>query len=745
MQASGSIAVHEPYVGQSLNRPEDVPLTRGEAVFIADMEREGQLHARVVRSDVAHARIRSIETAEALATDGVVAVITAADLPPVEIPIRMPLGDVESQRKALQPPLARDRVRYVGEPIAVVVAPSARTAEDAAATVFLESEELDPVLSVAAGAEPGAPTLHDALDGNVADRLHWRLGDVDALFAAADAVVSERLNLQRHTGVPMETRGLVAEWDDATGRLTMWGAAKVKHFNRAALAELLDLDEEAINLVECEVGGAFGVRGELYPEDFLIAWLARSLGRPVKWIEDRIEHLVATNHSRQQEHVLEIAARADGTLLAFRDRARSDMGAYVRTHGAMVQVATSTQLNGGYRWQGYEIEHELVLTNKTPTGTYRGPGGVEASFVRERLIDRLAAELGISPLELRRRNLIDPEELPYEVGYDQGPPPYVHDCGDYPALWDKLLATAGVDQLRGELELRRGAGELVGIGTATFAEVAVIGPWEQARVEPLADGRFRVALGVSSVGQGVRTALGQLAADALGVRLEDVVIDYHSTDSTPFGFGAFASRVTTVGGNAVVAAVEDLRERAREAAAERGDLPLHELGVVGEGKFEKPEMSVGFGAALALTSVDRETGMPVLERLLVATELGNPINPAMVHGQIIGAAAQGIGGALLESFTYDDYGQPLSTTFADYMLPTATDVPPIEVVSEVVPATDNPLGLGPAGENGIYGVAPAIANALADALGERPGLLTELPLTPERIWRAVSERSAATE
>ncbi|HEY2056256.1 MAG TPA: xanthine dehydrogenase family protein molybdopterin-binding subunit [Solirubrobacterales bacterium] len=726
----GAVQQISAYRGRSLRRPEDIPLTEGKAKFVGDISRPGQLFARVVRSNVAHGRLLGIELDDARSVEGVAAVVTAADLPDVRVPIRMPLGNLEQQEKALQPPLARDRVRYVGEPLAVVVATSPAIAEDAAALIFADVEEVEPVLDAPAGATADAPVLHEALGDNIADRVYWRKGDVDALFDAADVVVSERLTTQRHTGVPMETRGLLAEWDSATERLTIWGAAKVKHFNRAALAGMLGLEEEALNLVECEVGGGFGVRGELYPEDYLIAWLARDLGRPVKWIEDRIEHLVAANHSREQVHVLEIAARADGTLLAFRDNAHSDMGAYIRTHGSIVQVAASTQLPGGYRWQGFEIDHALVLTNKTPTGTYRGPGGVEVSFVRERLLDTLAGKLGIAPTELRRRNLITPADSPYTVDYDVGPPPYVHDHGDYLAIWDEMIERAGGEALVERLRERRAAGETVGFGTATFAEVAVIGPWEQARVTAEADGTFRVAIGVSSVGQGVRTALGQIAADALGVDFESVVVDYGSTDATPFGFGAFASRVTTVGGNAVHLACEDLVRKGLEP------------GNVGEGKFDKPGMSVGFGGAVAVIAVDPETGVLTIERLIVATELGNPVNPEMVRGQIVGAAAQGVGGALLESFVYDEVGQPLSTTFADYMLPTATDVPEIEIVSEVVPAVDNPLGLGPAGENGIYGVAPAIANALVDALGDRPGLATDLPLTPERIWDAVREANA---
>jgi carbon-monoxide dehydrogenase large subunit len=751
------------WVGRSFSRPEDIPLVRGEAAFVADIVREGQLYARVVRSAAAHGAIRLVELDAAVRYPGVVTVITAADLPDVRVPIRMGLGDVASQEKALQPPLARDRVRYVGEPVAVVVARDPATAEDAAAKVFVDVDEFAVVVDTESALAPGAPVLHDALGGNVADRLRWRKGDVDALFACADVVVSDQFRVQRHSGVPMETRGLLADWDEAAGKLTMWGAAKVKHFNRAALATMLGLAEDAINLIECEVGGGFGVRGELYPEDYLIAWLARSLRKPVKWIEDRIEHMVATNHSREQDHRLDIAATADGRLLAFRDRANSDMGAYIRTHGAIVPVATSSMFPGPYAWEGFEIDHALILTNKTPTGTYRGPGGVEGAFVRERLLDQLAARLGTSPLKLRRKNLIRRQQFPFTIAYDEGQGGYTHDTGDYVHLWDALMAHAGGDELIASVAQRRHAGELVGLGTASFIEAAVIGPWEQARVIPEPNRRMRVAVGVSSVGQGVRTVLGQIAADALGVPFEDVDIDYHSTDATPFGFGTFASRVTTVAGNAVAVAITNLHERAREAAAAYLDvdardlhidghvvrasdgaaIALSALGCIGEGKFDKPDLSVGCGAALAVVAIDAETGMTSIERLVIANELGNPVNPMLVNGQLVGAAAQGIGGALFESLAFDEFGQPLSTTFADYLLPTATDVPPIEVVMVEVDVSTNPLGLGPAGENSIYGIAPAIANAVADAVGDGSGVCTTLPLTPERIWAAVTASSQA--
>lgn len=746
------------YIGRSMLRPEDVPLVKGKAEFVGDINRPGQLHARIVRSDAAHGRLLSIHTEDALGHPGVVGVFTGADLPAVRVPIRMQVGDVPRQSLATQPPLAVDRVRYVGEPLAVVVARDPLAAEDAAAQVYPELEELDVIADAASGLSGGSPTLHESLGNNLVDRLRWRIGHVDEALAQAAVVVREELYVQRHTGVPLETRGIVAAWDPELRRLTIWGAAKVKHFNRAALAEMLGLEEDRINLLESEVGGGFGVRGELYPEDFLIPWLSMQLERPVKWIEDRIEHLVATNHSREQTHVLEIGAAADGRLVALRDRICVDMGAYVRTHGAMVPLSTGGQVPGPYDWDAVEIEADCVLTNKTPTGTYRGPGGVEAAFARERLLDRLATELGLSPAELRRRNLLAPERFPHRVTFDEGFGGFTHDTGDYPGLWDTLLERSDYEAIRSECARRRSDGEIVGVGTAAFAEVAVVGPWEQARIVPEPDGRFTVALGVSSVGQGVRTSLGQIAADALGVAFERIVIDYHSTDDVPFGFGAFASRVTTVGGNAIGAAARELQDRSCLEAAQRfgvtaaeveiegdvlrgpngGEFTLFELGCIGEARFDKEELSVGFGACLAVVSADPDTGVTEIERLVLANDIGRPVNPMLVRGQLIGAAAQGVGGAVLEEFVYNEHGQPLAVTMADYLLPTALDVPSIELIESPVTVPNNPMGLGPAGENGIYGVAPAIANALADAVGERPGLFTRLPLTPEAVWAALA-------
>jgi aerobic carbon-monoxide dehydrogenase large subunit len=738
-------------IGAELLRREDLPLLTGSSCFVADVERAGQLYARVVRSQVAHGLLRGVDAEAAREHSAVVAVFTAADLPDIRIPIRLPFAETPEANRALQPPLAVDRVRYVGEPIALVVATDPYAVEDAAELVFADVDELDPAVDLTEAAEAGAPILHPALGTNVVNRIPMSSGDVDAAFAEADVVVRERLVVHRHTAAPMETRGLVAEWDESAGRLTVWGAAKVKHFNRAVLARLLELPPESVRLVEVDVGGGFGVRGEFYPEDFLVPFAAVALRRPVKWIEDRLEHLVATNHAREQVHEIEVAARADGTLLAFRDRAWCDQGAYVRTQGLMPPVLSATSLPGPYRWRTFSIEAAGVLTNRTPVGTYRAPGVAEAGFVRERMVDLVARELGLDPAEVRRKSLVPSGEMPFTFDLGPGPPPLVYESGDYPGTFDRLLDEAGYERLLAERTRRRAAGELVGIGLSAFVEPGGVGPFERAAIAPTAAGEFVVSVASSSLGQGIRTSLAQIAADALGVPFERVQVRHHDTDEIPEGFGAFASRTTVLCGNAIVVAARDLRAKAAELADTPPDgvdlgaqaALLAERGVEGLGTFEKEGLSFSFGANLAVAAVDAETGKVSIERYVVAFDVGRAINPALVRGQLVGAAVQGIAGALLERLDYDELGQPLSTSFVDYLLPTADDVPDVDVIVVEHPTPANPLGIKGAGEGGIAGTLGAVANAVDDALHETGVRVTRLPLTPAAVRALLVEAGNA--
>jgi aerobic carbon-monoxide dehydrogenase large subunit len=695
-------------IGENAPRRRDVELVSGRARYVADLSVPGEAWLRVVRSPLAHARLSGIDAAAARAATGVLGVYTAADLPDGRIPIRLPFAATPRAEVVLQPPLARDVVRYVGEPVAFVVAEDAHAAEDAAELVVLDLDPLAPCVDPIAAAADGAPLVHEALGSNVVETVPIRYGDVEAAFAAADVVVRRRLAVQRQTGAPLETRGLLAE-PGGDGRLTLWGAAKVKHFNRGAIAALLGLDPAALRLVEVDVGGGFGVRGEVYPEDVLVPWAALRLGRPVKWIEDRAEHLVATNHAREQVHEVAVAASADGSLLAFTSTAWIDQGAYVRTQGILPAFVAVHHLPGPYVWQAFEVTGHAMLTNRTPIGTYRGPGMTEAAFVRERALDLVAGELGIDPIELRRRNLVPAERMPFV--YDLGEqPPIVYDSGDFPAFFERLLADTGAE----------GAPHTpgTGIGVAAYAEMGGIGPFEDASVEARDDGSVVVRAGVASLGQGVETVLAQIAAAELGLPLERVTVRFHDTDDVASGFGSFASRSTTVAGNAVALAARELRARGGLGSA--------------TARYEKEHPSYSFGAALSVVSVDGDTGRVRVLRHVVAHDVGRAVNPALVRGQLAGAAAQGIAAALFEELPYDADGTPLAISFADFLIPTAAELPEVETIVIEHPV-DSPTGVKGAGEAGMSGTPAAVANAVAAALGPAGASVDGLPLTPARV------------
>ena len=697
-------------IGTDARRSGDERHLRGAGRFVADVSLPGLVHARVVRSPLAHARLEAVRVDAALALPGVLAVLTAADVPDVRIPIRIPFGARPEAEEALQPLLSREVVRYVGEPVAIVVAADPYTAEDAAELVELELDELDAAVEL-----EQAPVI---------TRLATTHGDVDATFARADVVVARRLHVQRQIAAPLETRGLVAE-PDAAGRVTVWGAAKVKHWNRQAIASLLGLEPALVRLVELDVGGGFGARGELYPEDVLIPFAALRLGHPVQWIEDRAEHLVATNHAREQVHDLEIAASADGRLLAFRDRAWCDQGAYVRTQGLLPAMLPGDHLPGPYAWEAFAIEAAAVRTNRTPVGTYRAPGMTEAAFVRERVLDVVAGKLGLDPVELRRRNLVPAERMPFT--FDRGPdaPPIVYESGDFPAFFERLLAECDIGALRDEVASRRARGEMVGIGVAAGVELGAIGPFEDASVTAETDGTFSVRVGVGSLGQGVETVLAQIAAEELGVALDRVEVRHHDTDDVAGGFGSYASRSTVVAGNAVALAARALLERLAGGASV--------LPVEAAARYEQPHPSFSFGAALSVVALDPATGVVRAERHAVAHDVGRAVNPALLRGQLAGAAAQGIAAALYEELPYDETGQPLAVSLADYLLPTAAEVPEVRTVVLEHPVEGNPLGVKGGGEAGMVCSPAAVANAVADALGEAGQGVDRLPLTPPRV------------
>ena len=754
----------EAYVGRSIPRVEDQRLLTGTGRYGDDFDCEGQLYAHVVRSPVSHGVLRGVDTSAAKQRPGVVAVITAADVPEVSVPVR--LFPTKNAVRALQAPLARDRVRYVGDPVAVVVAESPYVAEDAGEDVQVDLEELAPVLGALDAAAADATLLMPEIGTNVIDEVEIAHGDdLDAVFADADVVVTKRFHIQRHGAVPMETRTLLAQYDPEAESVTVWGAAKVKHFNRKILSDLLGMPEERIRCIEGEVGGGFGARGEFYPEDYLIPWLAIELNRPVKWSEDRRENLIALNHSREQEWEVSYAATNEGELLAFRAEAWWNQGAYARTHGSvLLPMLMLNHMPGPYRWKAYAATAGTVLSNKTPAGTYRGPGQYEPTFVRERMVDLVAREVGLDPAEMRRRNLVSQADMPYDSGLpdvDTGNP-VLYDEGNFPLVYEGLLERVGHERLREEVDARRARGECVGLGVTAFIEMGNPGVFEQARVVAEADGTFTAHVGVASVGQGVETVLSQVAADLLGVPIERVAVRYQDTATVPEGQGAFSSRATVWGGYAISGAAAELIEQARNAAAdhfeappeivrieggvariEEGqrklEVPLGELGLEAFYRYEPPGGShIQVGANVGMVEVDRESGGVKLLSFAIAYEVGKAVNPELLVGQVQGSAVQGFGGALFEEFSYGPDGQPLSTSFLDYALPTAAEMPPIDVqIVELGHTTDeDPLaGAKGGGEGGIIAAGATIANAVADALGPAGGELDSLPIMPETVQR----------
>lgn len=742
---------------------------------MADVSFPGQLHMRVVRSPVASGRIIGVESGEVEKGTGVVAVWSAADvahIPPIDFRMTVVPG-LEPYR---QPILANGFVRYVGEPVAVVFADDPYLAEDAADAVFIDIDELGPDLDAT---NPGR--FHPDLPAEAAIVVK-EYGDLEQAFASAKEVVELRLSVGRHSGVPMETRGAVATWDSDSATLRMYGAAKVPHYNRSALASMLGLEEEHVHLHEGHVGGGFGVRGELYPEDVLVCAAAMKFDRPVKWIEDRRENLIATNHSRDQVHRVRAAVGGDGFVLGIEDEFWQDQGGYVRTHAVTVSDLTAALLAGPYVVPAFRSRGHVVLTNKTPAGTYRAPGRYEGSFVRERLFDAIAGRLQIDPVELRRVNLIGPEEMPFERGVDALGTSVVYDSGRYAEALETALTALNRLSLREEVASRRAGGELVGLGLALFVEKSGLGPNDEVRVTIGKAGNVEVVTGAASLGQGMETAIAQVCADYLGADLTAIDVIHGQTDLIGQGMGAFASRVTVMTGSATARASAELKSKVLAVAgdlleADPADLDLTDglisvkdfpgasrltLADVAEALASRPDLAPGHGSQLEATSVfttthmtypygahaamveiDAETYECQVVRYLIVYDVGRAINPMLIDGQIVGAAAQGIGGALFEDFVYDDNGQPLATSFMDYLLPTVSEMPDVTaIITEAAPSPLNPLGVKGAGEGGINAAGAAIAAAIDDALGV-PGAVTALPVTPDRIRELLAGRAWA--
>ncbi len=762
----------QPYIGAAIRRKEDRRFLTGTGQFVDDVKLPNMVHAAVVRSPHAHARIVNIDTRAAQRMDGVIAVLTYRDMEAQVTPRPIPLRNrsYPGIERFLQYPLPHHKVRYAGEPVAVVIAASRYVAEDALDGVRVDYEPLTAVVDVWQSMRDEV-LLFEEHGTNVAYAFASALGDVDQAFRQADYTRKETLRCHRHTANPMETRGLVARYDPGRQALTVWGETKVPHFNRGVLASMLDLPEHRIHFIEPDVGGGFGVRGEFYPENFLIPFAAMHVGRPVKWIEDRREHLISANHSREHVCELEVAAQRDGTILGLRAKIYGALGGYARTHGAFVPVSTAALLTGPYRIPNYEWDVKCVLTNKVGMGTYSAPGRYESCFFRERMLDIVAADLGIDPAALRQKNLIPPTAMPYPVGRTR-PEDYVitYDSGDYPALLKKALEMLDYEALKSSGGQSQD-GKYHGIGTACFVKSTGTGiPYEGARVIVTGPDQVAVYLGVATLGQGHETVMAQICADGLGVPLDYVAVYHGNTDFMPYGGGTSASRVTTLGGNAVYGAAQNVREKilrlsarylevnpdelefaqghvyrtgdqCREPVLTLGEVlglaspaSAHHQGEIGledTHYFKSSQECYPCGAHAVHVAVDPETDQIDILKYVIAEDVGHVINPLLLSGQAIGAAAQGVGATLLEELVYDDDGQLLSGTFMDYLLPTSQEVPAFELaILDLAPSPINPLGVKGAGEIGIVATGAALSNAVSNALGVQ---VTTLPLSPNRV------------
>jgi aerobic carbon-monoxide dehydrogenase large subunit len=753
-------------IGDPVTRLEDHDLVTGAARFVADINFPGQLYMWVARSQVAHGKIRAIYIAEAEAMPGVVAVWTAANsknLPKI--------GFRDSNREDLepycQPILADKKVRYIGEPLAVIFAEDPYLAEDAEQVIMADIERLPPVMK--ADQEPG-----EFSEGfsTAATQINAGYGDVESAFDTAFKTVSLELEIGRHSGVPMETRGAVARYDSDRDILELHGAAKVPHRNREQIARLLGRDKDSVNLFEYHVGGGFGVRGELYPEDLLACIAAMKLQRPVKWIEDRREHFLATNHSREQIHRIKAAVDSEGVISAIENVFFHDQGAYVRTHGTRVAELSAAMLPGPYLIPNYKVTGYFRLTNKTPAATYRAPGRYETTFVRERLMDAIADALDIDRITVRQRNLIPASAMPFKRPVSALGEVIEYDSGDYSGLLDKALTRFDWHKRQRLIENRRQRGELVGLGIGMFVEKSGLGPTDSVKMAVCPDGKIEVITGGASLGQGFETVIAQICAGTMEVDYDIFRIIHGQTDRIAEGLGAHATRATVMTGSASRIAAEQLKKNILRTAGEKLQLPESELildrsgirtvsesgpsisyaklrevagpdALCSEGTFYTDHMCYPYGIHLAQISIDPQTAIPKIEQYLIAYDVGRAVNPMLIHGQLIGGFVQGLGGALFEEFRYDEQGEPLSCTFADYLLPTATECPPVEILlAEDAPSPRNPLGLKGAGEGGINAVGATIASAIGDAT-DMPGKVVCLPLSPIRVRQLISNRISA--
>ncbi len=764
------------WFGAPVKRNEDPRLLTGQGVFVDDIQLPGMLHAAVLRSPHAHARILRVDVRRALEHPDVVLVLTHRDLPPglrEPLPKLIPHPDLRHHKT--QYALAPDKVRHVGEPVAFVVATSRYAAEDALELIEVDYEPLPAVVDLEEAAAGRPALVHEDIGTNVAAHSVQRVGDYEAARARAHLVLARRFVVDRGCASPMETRGVVASWDARTRQLTVWDSTQAPIPIRNGLASLFGLAQKDVRVIAPDVGGGFGPKIMMfYPEEVLVPLAAMRLGRPVKWIEDRREHFLATNHERTQIHDAEIALDRDGHILGVRTVFLHDAGAYI-PYGLIVPIVAECTLPGPYRIPNYHAEFRAVFTNKTIVSPYRGAGRPHGVFVMERLLDLAARQLGLDRAEIRRRNFIQPDQFPYSVGLIyQDNAPLVYDSGNYPAALERALEAVGYDRWPEEKARYRAEGRRVGLGFACYVEGSGIGPYEGCRVTVEPSGKVYVATGVGTQGQGHYTSLAQVVADALGVDVRDVHVVTGDTAAFGWGTGTFASRAAVVAGSAVHLAAHAVRQKALQVAASlleaspedlevsegqvrvrgapgravtlaevaraanplRGVIPAEWEGPGLEATryFAPPRGTFSHGVHAALVEVAPETATIRFLKYVVVHDCGVVLNPLILDGQIHGGVAQGIGGSFFERLVYDPQGQLLSGSFLDFQIPTAMEIPEIEVHHQETPSPLNPLGAKGAGEGGVIPVPAVLAQALEDALDDLDLEITQMPLHPDALF-----------
>ena len=772
-----------PYVGRAMKRIEDPRLIKGLGTYVDDLRLPGLVHAAILRSPHAHARIRKIDVSAARALAGVVAVFTGADVNDAcgLIPCAAAIPDLKAPKHTV---LAGDRVYYVGHPVAVAVASDPYVARDAIEAIDVDYDPLPVVADAEAAVKPESPLTHPDLGSNVA-YTHTVAGgsSIDEAFRSADRVIKHRLVHQRLTPMPIEPRGVVASFHQGEGALTIWTSTQVPHLLRTLLPGMINVPENKLRIVAPEVGGGFGAKLNVYAEEALVAHLAMRLQRPVKWIESRRDNAAATIHGRDQVGEYELAVRNDGTILGIRTRTIADLGSYLQLLTPAIPTLTGLVLTGCYRIPAVKMDIVGVYTNKMATDAYRGAGRPEATYLIERLMDVVANELGIDRLEIRLKHFPQPAEFPFATSCG-----LTYDSGNYQGALAKAKQLANWDQLVKDRDAARAAGRLSGIGVSTYVEICAMGPskampaggWEWGSVRMEISGKVTVVTGVSPHGQGQETTFAQIVADRIGVPIEDVVVLHGDTNVAPYGRDTYGSRGTAVGGTAIVMSIDKILAKAKTLAAHlfetTSDHVVFENGVftapgvtnreIGWGElageayvaknlpaglepgleassfFEPQNFTFPFGTHIVAVDVDRDTGRVKITKYVAVDDCGPQINPLIVEGQLQGGIAHSLGQVLFEKTVYDENGQLLTGEFMDYALPRATDIPEYIFGHTVTPTPVNPLGIKGVGEAGTIGATPAIANAVLDALAPLGVTHLDLPMTPERVWQAMKTAAA---